>query len=65
MEHADILRMSMLLLTFRDELLELNVDDENFYKNGKELIKIYYKKTYQNILSAIENILKNEREVKV
>ena len=64
MEHADILRMSMLLLTFRDELLELNVDDENFYKNGKELIKIYYKKTYQNILSAIENILKNEREVK-
>ena len=64
MQHADILRMSMLLLRFRDELLQLNVDDENLYKNGKELIKIYYKKTYQNILSAIENILKNEREVK-
>ena len=64
MEHADILRMSMLLLTFRDELMELNVNDENLYKNGKELIKIYYKKTYQNILSVIENILKNEREVK-
>ena len=64
MEHANILRMSMLLLTFRDELLQLNVDDENFYKNGKELVRIYYKKTYQNILSVIESILKNEREVK-
>ena len=64
MEHADILKMSMLLLTFRDELMKLNVDDENFYKNGKELVKIYYKKTYQNILSVIESILKNEREVK-
>ena len=64
MQHADILRMSMLLLTFRDELLLLNVDDENLYKNGKELIKIYYKKTYQNILSSIENILKSERELK-
>ena len=27
-------------------------------------MKIYYKKTYQNILSVIESILKNEREVK-
>ena len=64
MEHADILKMSMLLLTFREELLDLNINDENLLKNGKELVKIYYKKTYQNILSVIESILKNEREVK-
>ena len=63
-EHAVIIKMSMMLLTFRESLLELNVDDENLYKNGKELIKIYYKKTYQNILSVIESILKNEREIK-
>ena len=63
-EHAGILKMSMLLLTFRDSLLELNVNDENLYKNGKELIKIYFKKTYQNILSVIESILKSERETK-
>ena len=64
MEHGDIIKMSMLLLTFREELLDLNINDENLYKNGKELVKIYYKKTYQNILSVIESILKNEREVK-
>ena len=64
LEHAVILKMSMQLLIFRESLLELNVDDENLYKNGKELIKIYFKKTYQNILSVIESILKNEREVK-
>ena len=63
-EHAGILKLSMLLLTFRDSLLELNVNDENLYKNGKELIKIYFKKTYQNILSVIESILKSERETK-
>ena len=62
--HADILKMSMFLLTFRDSLLELNVEDENLLKNGKELIKIYYKKTYQNILSVIESILNNELDVK-
>ena len=63
-EHAGILKMSMLLLTFRDSLLELNVNDENLYKNGKELIKIYFKKTYHNILTVIESILKSERETK-
>ena len=63
-EHGYIIKLGMLLLDFGEALLELNVDDENLYKNGKELIKIYFKKTYQNILSVIESILKDEREVK-
>ena len=63
-QHDVILKMGMLLLNFRESLLELNIDDANLYKNGKELIKIYFKKTYQNILSVIESILKSEREIK-
>ena len=63
-EHSVILKMSMLLLNFRENLLDLYVDDQNLYKNGKELVKIYFKKTYQNILSVIQSILKNEREIK-
>ena len=63
-ENNDILKMSMMLFMFGEKLLKLNVDDPNFFKNGKELSKIYLKKTYQNVLSVIENILKKEREVK-
>ena len=63
-ENNDILKMSMMLFIFGDRLFKLNVDDQNFFKNGKELTKIYLKKTYQNVLSVIENILKKEREIK-
>ena len=55
---------SMMLFMFYDRLFDLNVNDQNFSKNGKELAKIYLKKTYQNVLSVIENILRKEREVK-
>ena len=60
----DILKMSMMLFVFGEKLNSLNVNDPNFFKNGKELSKIYLKKTYQNVLSVIENILKKEREIK-
>ena len=60
----DILKMSMMLFIFGDKLNSLNVNDPNFFKNGKELSKIYLKKTYQNVLSVIENILRKEREIK-
>ena len=63
-EHANIIKLSMMLFLFGEKLFELNVNDQNFSKNGKELAKIYLKKTYQNLLSVIENILKKEREVK-
>ena len=64
MEHANIIKLSMMLFLFGERLFELNVNDQNFNKNGKELAKIYLKKTYQNVLSVIENILRKEREVK-
>ena len=64
MEHANIIKLSMMLFLFGEKLFDLNVNDQNFSKNGKELAKIYLKKTYQNVLSVIENILKKEREVK-
>ena len=63
-ENNDILKMSMMLFIFGEKLNLLNVNDPNFFKNGKELSKIYLKKTYQNVLSVIENILKKEREIK-
>ena len=63
-EHANIIKLSMMLFMFHDRLFDLNVNDQNFSKNGKELAKIYLKKTYQNVLSVIENILRKEREVK-
>ena len=53
-----------MLFNMGDRLHALNVDDPNFYKNGKELTKIYIKKTYNNVLSVIESILKDEREIK-
>ena len=60
----ETLRLSMLLFNFGEKLYTLNVDEQNFNKNGKELMKIYLKKTYQNVLAVIENILKDEREIK-
>ena len=45
----------MLLLTFRDELMKLNVDDENFYKNGPE--------QKNTILIGNKNDLVEERQV--
>ena len=63
-EHANIIKLSMMLFMFYDRLFDLNVNDQNFSKNGKELAKIYLKKTYQNVLSVIENILRKEKEVK-
>jgi len=61
---SEILSLSVMLFNMGDRLHALNVDDPNFYKNGKELTKIYIKKTYNNVLSVIESILKDEREIK-
>ena len=58
------LKISMMLFDFGEKLYRLNVNDPNFNKNGKELVKIYIKKTYHKVLMLIENILKDEREIK-
>ena len=60
----EILKMGSLLFDMGENLALINVEDPNFYKNGKILTKIYMKKTYNNILAIIENILKEEREIK-
>ena len=39
-EHANIIKLSMMLFMFYDRLFDLNVNDQNFSKNGKELAKI-------------------------
>ena len=63
-ENSDILKMSMKIFAFGDKLFQFHVLDGNFYKNGKEFSKIFLKKTYQNVLTIIKNLLKKEREIK-
>ena len=63
-DNTSLLKMSMMIFHFGEELFKVNVIDGNFYKNGKEFSKIFLKKTYQNVLSIIKNILKKEREIK-
>ena len=61
----DTLKISMSIINFDERLNKLvKVEDPNLLKNAKALIKIYLKKTYKNVLSVIENILKDEREIK-
>ena len=60
----EILNMSTMLFDMGERLNKLNVNDQNFFKNGKILTNIYIKKTYNNVLAVIENILKDEREKK-
>ena len=55
---AEILSMSVMIFNMGDRLYSLKIDNPNFYKNGKEFTKIYIKKTYYNVLSVIESILK-------
>ena len=57
-DNTNLLKMSMMIFNFGDLLFKVNVIDGNFYKNGKEFSKIFLKKTYQNVLSIIKNILK-------
>jgi len=52
--------MSVMSFNMGDRLYSLKIDNPNFYKNGKEFTKIYIKKTYYNVLSVIESILKDE-----
>jgi len=63
-DNTNLLKMSMMIFHFGEELFKVNVIDGNFYKNGKEFSKIFLKKTYQNVLSIIKNLLKKEREIK-
>ena len=63
-DSADILKIAMKLFLFEERLEKIRVVEQNFGKNARELVKIYMKKTYKNMLDVIENILKSEREIK-
>jgi len=62
LENIQIIKFAIILFDYDNKLNKLKIIDTNFLKNAKELIKIYMKKTYKNILGVIENILKSERE---
>lgn len=64
MDGGNMIKLASSLFKFEEKLKKLRVNEPNLSKNGKELVKIYMKKTYKNITDVIENILKSEREVK-
>ena len=64
LQNSDIINLSVLIFNFDDKVNQLRVIDPNLDKNANEFVKIYMKKTFQNLLEVIQNILKSEREVK-
>ena len=60
----EIMDFSTMLFSLWESAYLQNIDDINYYKNGKAFANIYIKKTFQNILSVIENILEEDREGK-
>ena len=64
LDNEKIIKMSNILFDFENLLKKFRVEDQNVSKNANELVKIYIKKIYKQILEFIQNILKSEREVK-
>ena len=64
LDNEKIIKMSNLLFDFENLLKKFRVEDQNIAKNANELVKIYIKKLYKQLLEFIQNILKSEREVK-
>ena len=60
----EIIRIGLMLLNFYDRVNKFFVDDINLLNNGKELVKIYFKNVFPNILYSIENMVKYEIEHK-
>ncbi len=59
-----MIKLATLLFEHEAYLSHFGVTDPNFSQNGRELIKIFIKKTFMNLKPIVESILKNEREVK-
>ena len=64
LNNDEIIKMGLMILKFYDRVNIFHVNDINLLKNGKELIKIYFKKIFPNILFSIENTIKYEIEHK-
>ena len=63
LDGINILKLATFLFKFEHKLKLLKINEPNLNKNAHELIRIYTKKTYKNIIDLIENILKSEREI--
>ena len=64
LDNEKIIKLSNILFDFEDLLKKFKIEDDNISKNATELVKIYIKKIYKQLLEFIQNILKSEREVK-
>ena len=64
LDNEKILKLSDILYNFEDILKKFRIDDNNINKNANELVRIYIKKIYKQLLEFIQNILKSEREIK-
>ena len=56
--------MAIFLYKQEKRLEVFGINDPNYNSNAKELIKIFIKKTFLNVKTIIESILKSEREIK-
>ena len=63
-DNEKIIKLSNILFDFEDLLKNFKIEDDIISKNATELVKIYIKKLYKQLLEFIQNILKSEREVK-
>ena len=50
LDNEKIIKLSMVLFDFGDSITKFKIDDENIYKNANELIKIYIKKIYNQLM---------------
>ena len=64
LDNEKILKLSNILFNYEELLKKFRIEDENVSRNANELVKIYIKKIYKQLLEFIQNILKSEREIK-
>ena len=64
LDNEKIVKISDLLFSYEELLKKFKIDDGNIIKNANELVRIYIKKIYKQLLEFILNILKGEREIK-
>jgi hypothetical protein len=64
MDQSQILKLAFILFNHEDQLNLFGIADSNFSQNARELVKIFIKKTFLNVKTIIESILRDEREKK-
>ena len=62
--NESIMRLANTFFNFMENAEKFKIEDVNMKKNGNELVKIYIKNIYRDIIDAIQKILKREREIK-